>query len=102
MVNEKVIQRWSQTKQGNRGDPHLSSNVIITTVFMVKRVFSMSLRGLLRFMNYVFKLALLPLSCHYYSYISKCAKTFNVAFKTKTKEMIQHLAIDSTGKMNKK
>ncbi|HFQ5219159.1 TPA: IS5 family transposase [Vibrio vulnificus] len=39
----------------------------------------------------------LTLSCPHYSCISKRAKTVNVAFKTKTKGAIQHLAIDVTG-----
>ncbi len=64
---------------------------------MVKRVFSLPLRGLQGFINSIFKLAQLPLSCPNYSCISKRAKTVNVAFKTKTKGTIQHLAIDTTG-----
>lgn len=64
---------------------------------MVKRVFSLPLRGLQGFINSIFKLAQLPLSCPHYSCISKRAKTVNVAFKTKTKATIQHLAIDATG-----
>jgi hypothetical protein len=64
---------------------------------MVKRVFSMPLRGLQGFINSVFKLAQLPLSCPHYSCISKRAKTVNVTFKPKTKGAIQHLAIDATG-----
>ncbi|CCO50352.1 transposase (fragment) [Vibrio nigripulchritudo SOn1] len=35
--------------------------------------------------------------CPYYSYISTRAQTVNVAFKTKTKGIIQHLTIDATG-----
>lgn len=73
------------------------SDLAITTTLMVKRVFSMLLRGLQGFINSIFKLAQLPLSCSHYSCISKRAKTVNVAFKTKTKETIQHLAIDATG-----
>ncbi len=42
---------------------------------MVKRVFSMPLRGLQGFMNSVFKLAQLPLLYPHYSYINKRAKT---------------------------
>lgn len=64
---------------------------------MVKRVFSLPLRGLQGFINSIFKLAQLLLSCPHYSCISKRAKTVNVAFKTKTKGTIQHLAIDATG-----
>ncbi|ATF08720.1 Mobile element protein [Candidatus Enterovibrio altilux] len=35
--------------------------------------------------------------CLHYSCISNRVKTINVAFKTKTKGTIQHLAIDSMG-----
>lgn len=64
---------------------------------MVKRVFSMPLRGLQGIINSIFKLAQLPLSCPHYSCISKRAKTVYIAFKTKAKGTIQHLAIDATG-----
>ena len=35
--------------------------------------------------------------CPHYTCISKRAKTVNIAFKTKTRGAIEHLAIDSTG-----
>ncbi len=94
-IDEEAIQLWKQIKQGNRGRPRLFSDLGITTALMVKRVFSMPLRGLQGFINSIFKLAQLPLSCPHYSCISKQAKTVNVEFKTKTKETIQHLAIDT-------
>ncbi len=56
----------------------------------------MPLRGLQEFINSVFKLAQLPLSCPHYSCISKRAKTVNITFKPKAKRAIQHLAIDAT------
>ncbi len=96
-IDEEAIQHWKQVKQGNRGRPRLFSDLANTTALMVKRVFSMPLRGLQGFINSVFKLAQLPLSRPHYSCISKRAKTVNVAFKPKTKGAIQHLAIDATG-----
>lgn len=78
-IDEGAVQQWTQIKQGNRGRPRLFSDLAITTALMVKRVFSLSL------------------SCPHYSCISKRAKTVNIAFKTKTKGTIQHLAIDATG-----
>ncbi len=68
----------------------------ITTALIVKRVFSMPLRSLQGFINSIFKLTQLPLSCPHCSCISKRAKTVDVAFKTKTKGTIQHIAIDAT------
>ncbi len=35
-----------EAKQGNRGKPRLFSNLAITTTLMVKREFSMLLRGI--------------------------------------------------------
>ncbi len=78
-------------KQGKRGKPRLFSDLTITTALMIKRVFSMPLRGLQEFINSIFKLAQLPLSCPHYSCISKRAKTVDVAFQTKTKGTILHL-----------
>ncbi|ATF10141.1 Mobile element protein (plasmid) [Candidatus Enterovibrio altilux] len=63
---------------------------------MVKYVFSVSLRGLKGFINSVFKLAELSLSCPHCSCISKRAKAVNVTLKMKNKGSIQHLIMDST------
>ncbi|ATF10265.1 Mobile element protein [Candidatus Enterovibrio altilux] len=64
---------------------------------VVKCVFSILLKSLQGFINSIFKLAQLPFSCPHYSCISKRTKTVNVAFKTKIKGVIQHLAIAATG-----
>ncbi|EGU36720.1 transposase [Vibrio ichthyoenteri ATCC 700023] len=73
------------------------SGLAIMTALMVKRVFALPLRVLRGFINFIFKLAQLPLSCPRYSCISKRAKAVNVAFKIKTKGTIQYLAINATG-----
>ncbi|ATF10409.1 Mobile element protein [Candidatus Enterovibrio altilux] len=59
------------------------------------------MRGLQGFINSVFKLTQLPLSCPHYSCISKRAKMVNVTFKTKTPGIILHLAVGSTGPKSK-
>lgn len=64
-IDKEAIQHWKQVKQGNRKRPRLFSDLAITTALMVKRVFSMSLRGLQGFINSVFKLA----QCHCYALI---------------------------------
>jgi len=64
---------------------------------MVKRVFSVPLRALQGFLDSVFKLANIPLVCPHYTCISRRAKEVEVSFKTKTRGVIQHLAIDATG-----
>nr|WP_223823258.1 transposase [Candidatus Enterovibrio luxaltus] len=73
------------------------SNLIITMFFMIKHVFAMLLKGLQEFIKSVFKFVQLPLSCPHYSCISKRAKMAHITFKTKTREIIQHLVINSTG-----
>ncbi len=58
----------------------------------------MPLRASQGFIDSVFRLALIPLSSPHYSCISRRAKDVDVSFKTKTKGLIQHLAIDATGR----
>ncbi|ATF10073.1 Mobile element protein (plasmid) [Candidatus Enterovibrio altilux] len=55
----------------------------------------MPLRGLRRFINFVFKFFQLLLSCSHYSSINKPAKTVNIIFKMKTKGTVQHLDVDA-------
>ncbi|WP_263363296.1 transposase [Candidatus Enterovibrio altilux] len=59
-MDEKFIQLWNQIKQGNRENPCLFSYLTITTIFMVKQVLSMPLRGLQEFINSLVKLVQLP------------------------------------------
>ena len=63
---------------------------------MVKHVLSMPLRALQGLINSVLKLGDIQLSCSYYTYIIKRAKSVNIAFKTKTRSTIEHFAIHST------
>lgn len=97
-IDEGAIAQWkANAEQPGKGRPRVFSDLAITTALMVKRVFSMPLRALQGFINSVFKLGGIPLMCPHYTCISKRAKTVNIAFKTKTRGIIEHLAIDSTG-----
>ena len=96
-INEEAIREWKQRKQNKRGRPRRFSDLAITTALMVKRVFSMPVRALQGFIDSVFKLANLPLTCPHDSCISRRAKQVDVSFKTKTSGEIQHLAFDATG-----
>lgn len=96
-IDEEAISEWKQSKQNKRGRPRHFSDLAITTALMVKRVFSMPLRALQGFLDSVFKLANIPLVCPHYTCISRRAKEVEVSFKTKTRGVIQHLAIDATG-----
>ncbi len=57
----------------------------------------MPLRALQGFIDSIFRLAHVPLSCPHYTWISRRAKQVEISFKTKTRGAIQHLAIDTTG-----
>ncbi len=96
-IDEETIREWKQSKQNNRSRPRRFSQLAITTALMVKRVFSMPLRALRGFLDSLFKLASIPLICPHYTSISRRAKDVEVSFKTKTRGVIQHLAIDAAG-----
>nr|WP_096618836.1 transposase [Candidatus Enterovibrio luxaltus] len=58
-INEQAIQLWNQTKSGKYEKPLLFSNLSITsitTVLIIRRVFSMQLRGLQGFISSLVKL----------------------------------------------
>lgn len=73
------------------------SELAISTVLMLKRVFSFMLRAAQGFIDSIFTLMKLPLRCPDYSCVSRRAKSVNIPFKTPTRGEIAHLAIDSTG-----
>jgi hypothetical protein len=96
-IDEETISVLAQSKQNKRGSPRRSSDLAITTALMVKRVFSMPPRALQGFIDSIFRLAHVLLSCPHYTCISRRAMQVEVSFKTKTRGAIQHLAIDATG-----
>ncbi|ARP39443.1 hypothetical protein K08M4_27520 [Vibrio syngnathi] len=57
----------------------------------------MPLRSQQGFIDSIFRLDHVPLSCPHYTCISRRAKQVEVSFKTRTRGEIQHLAIDPTG-----
>ncbi|MGL9736209.1 MAG: IS5 family transposase [Symbiopectobacterium sp.] len=74
----------------------LYSDMAITTVLMMKRVFNLSLRALQGFVESIFKLMSLPLCCPDYSLVSRRVKSVNISIKTPTRGEISHLVIYST------
>ncbi len=95
-IDEEAISDWKQGKQSKRGRPRVFCDLAITPALMIKRIFSMPFRASQGFIDSVFRLAQVPLSCPHYSCISRRAKDVDVSFKMKTKGPIQHLAIDAT------
>ncbi len=85
------------TTPSSRGRPQRYSDLAITTVLVIKRVFRLTLRAAQGFIDSIFTLMNVPLRCPDYSCVSRRAKSVNVSFKTPTRGEIAHLVIDSTG-----
>ncbi|MGG2143695.1 IS5 family transposase [Symbiopectobacterium sp. RP] len=97
-LDESAIAAWTEKNTTERrGRPLHYSDMTITTVLMMKRVFGLSLRALQGFGDSIFKLIKLSLHCPDYSLLSKRAKTVNISIKTPTPGEISHLVIDGTG-----
>ncbi|MGG2141397.1 IS5 family transposase [Symbiopectobacterium sp. RP] len=97
-LDESAIAAWTEKNTTERrGRPLHYSDMTITTVLMMKRVFGLSLRALQGFGDSIFKLIKLSLHCPDYSLLSKRAKTVNISIKTPTRGEISHLVIDGTG-----
>lgn len=96
--DESAIAAWTDNAQPEgRGWPLHYTDMAITTVLKMKRVFNLPLRALQGFVDSIFKLMELPLCCPDYSLVSKRAKTVNISIKTPTRGKISHLVIDFIG-----
>jgi hypothetical protein len=95
-LDDEAIQAWSATPS-SRGRPQRYSDLAITTVLVIKRVFRLTLRAAQGFIDSIFTLMNVPLRCPDYTSVSRRAKSVNVSFKTFTRGEIAHLVIDSTG-----
>lgn len=63
-LDESAIAAWTENAQPEgRGRPLHYTDMAITTVLMMKRVFNLSLRTLQGFVDSIFKLMALPLCC---------------------------------------
>lgn len=97
-LDESAIATWADSAQPEgRNRPLHYTDMVITTVLMMKRVFNLSLRDLQGFVDSIFKLMALPLRCPDYSLVSKQAKSVGISIKTPTRGEISHLVIDATG-----
>lgn len=96
-LDESAIAAWTDcAKPEGRGRPLHYTDMAITTVLMMKRVFNLPLRALQGFVDSIFTLMALPLRCPDYSLVSKHAKSVNISIKTPTRGEISHLVIDAT------
>ena len=89
--------RYESATPSSRGRPQRYSDLAITTVLVIKRVFRLTLRAAQGFIDSIFTLINVPLRCPDYTSVSRRAKSVNVSFKTSTRGEIAHLVIDSTG-----
>lgn len=97
-LDDEAIQAWYESATpSSRGRPQRYSDLAITTVLVIKRVFRLTLRAAQGFIDSIFTLMNVPLRCPDYTSVSRRAKSVNVSFKTFTRGEIAHLVIDSTG-----
>ncbi|WP_146226724.1 IS5 family transposase, partial [Serratia symbiotica] len=97
-LDDEAIKMWYETAPPSaRSRPQRYSDLAITTVLVIKRVFRLTLRAAQGFIDSIFTLMGVPLRCPDYSCVSKRAKSVSVSVKTPTRGEIAHLVIDSTG-----
>ncbi|WP_074195994.1 IS5/IS1182 family transposase, partial [Klebsiella pneumoniae] len=93
-LDDEAIQAWYESATpSSRGRPQRYSDLAITTVLVIKRVFRLTLRAAQGFIDSIFTLMNVPLRCPDYTSVSKRAKSVNVSFKTSTRGEIAHLVI---------
>ncbi len=97
-LDEEVVQAlYEPAKPTSRGRPPRYSDLAITTVLVIKRVFRLTLRAAQGFIDFISALMNVPLRCPDYTCVSKRATSVNISFKTPTRGEISYLVIDSTG-----
>lgn len=81
-----MIQAWYESATpSSRGILPRYSDLAITTVLVIKRVFRLTLRAAQGFIDSLFTLMNTPLRCPDYTSVGKQAKSVNVSFKTPTR-----------------
>jgi hypothetical protein len=95
-LDDEAIQAWYESATpSSRGRPQRYSDLAITTVLVIKRVFRLTLRAAQGFIDSIFTLMNVPLRCPDYTSVSKRAKSVNVT--KRSPGVKSHLVIDSTG-----
>lgn len=97
-LDDSTIQVWyDEPKTSSRGRPQCYSELAISTVLMVERIFRLTLRATQGFIDSIFTLMNIPLRCPSYSCVSRRAKSVTIPFKNPTRGEIARLVIDSAG-----
>ena len=82
-LDDEAMQVWYESATpSSQGRPLRYSDLAITTVLVVKRVFRLTLRAVQDFIDSIFALMGIPLRCPDYTSVSKRAKSVDVSFKT--------------------
>ncbi|WP_261426180.1 transposase, partial [Serratia proteamaculans] len=85
-LDESALQAWyDEPNTSSRGCPQRYSELAISTVLMLKRVFRLTLRAAQGSIDSIFTLMKFPLRCPDYSCVSRRAKSVNILFKTPTR-----------------
>ena len=75
-LDDEAIQAWYESATpSSRGRPQRYSDLAITTVLVIKRVFRLTLRAAQGFIDSIFTLMNVPLRCPDYTSVSKRAKS---------------------------
>jgi len=78
-LDDEAIQAWYESATpSSRGRPQRYSDLAITTVLVIKRVFRLTLRAAQGFIDSIFSLMNVPLRCPDYSCVSRRAKSVTV------------------------
>lgn len=89
-LDDEAIQAWYESATpSSRGRPQRYSDLAITTVLVIKRVFRLTLRAAQGFIDSIFSLMNVPLRCPDYSCVSRRAKSVNMAL---LQALLQRLA----------
>ncbi|EIC83090.1 IS5 family transposase [Serratia sp. M24T3] len=97
-LDESAIQAWyDKPHTSSRGRPQRYSELAISTVLILKRVFCLTLGPAQGFIDSLFPLMKISLRCPDYSCVSRRAKFVSIPFKNPTRGEVTHLVIDSTG-----
>ncbi|MEZ9128122.1 IS5 family transposase [Vibrio splendidus] len=97
-IDDTAVDAWRcKAHHGKRGRGFQYSDTAIETALMIKGIFSLPLRALQGFIDSIFELLEVPLTSPDYTCISKRSKTVQVKYRNKSRGVIRHIAIDSTG-----
>jgi hypothetical protein len=95
-ISEEVAQGWQTSElSGKRGASNRYSDLAIVTSLMIRSVYRLTLRATQGFVNSLFALMSLDLSCPHYTRLSRRAKTLDVPLPRSGD--IKDVVVDASG-----